>query len=132
MGINDIVSKKRKNPKPGGSVRHLLREYENRKGVGECGRKGLNDSEVSSKACEVTCPKCQGTKAFAKAAKHPFFGLNKPKAVRKRNVFKETEKKVEKASMKAKRTGKPVVIAEQKPKERRSEVDLWDDVLLEG
>jgi hypothetical protein len=128
-------------------MKHLLREYVDKKPQGECGRKGLKESEATVKACEVTCPQCHKTKAFARAAKHPHFGLKgkPPKKARKRkpkNEIKETEKKVRRAAKKAKRTGKPVVVAEQKPKKRRrevfvseideSEMDMWDDVLLKG
>lgn len=99
-------------------MKHLLREYEDQKGVGACGRKGLKDREVTTKACEVTCPRCHGTKAFAKAAKHPFYGLKgkRPKQARKQK--------------KSKRNEKPAVVAERKLKERRRDFDLWDDVLL--
>lgn len=64
--------------------KHLLREYEDRKGVGECGKKELKDSEVTTRACEVNCTKCMKTKAFIIAARHPHYGIKKSKP--KRNL----------------------------------------------
>lgn len=95
-------------------MKHLLREYQDRKGIGECGRKGLKDREVTVKACEVTCPRCHETKAFAKAAKHPYFGLKdgKPKTERKARRSKELRPDAKDAGGKT----------EENP--------FWDDVLL--
>jgi hypothetical protein len=56
---------------------HLLREYQNKKGVGECGKSGLRDDEITLKACEVTCPRCKTTRAFLIAARDPFWGIKK-------------------------------------------------------
>lgn len=114
-------------------MKHLLREYEDQKGVGECGKKGLKDREVTTKACEVTCPRCHKTKAFAKAAKHPYYGLKgkKPKQARKRkSEWDEAADKAKEGLAEARRTGKPVMGASQKKPARRGKMDLWDDVLL--
>lgn len=69
----------------------LLREYEERKPVGECGKKGLKESETTLKANEVGCEKCKKTKAFAKADKHPLYGTHKPK---KRVTLEEWEEEM--------------------------------------
>lgn len=53
---------------------HLWREYKNKRPVTECGRTVM-DKEVTFKACDVTCPKCKGTRAFSVAAKNPFWGV---------------------------------------------------------
>ena len=58
---------------------HLLREYDDKKPTGECGKKGLKESESTTKACEVNCAKCQKTKAFKNAAKHPHYGVKTEK-----------------------------------------------------
>lgn len=65
---------------------HLLREYDDRKPTGECGRKGLRESEATTKACEVNCAKCMKTKAFKEAARHPFYGV---KSGKKKRTFRD-------------------------------------------
>lgn len=67
-------------------VKHLFRDYRDKKGVGECGARNLPDREVTTKACYVTCTKCINTAAFKKAAKDPFYGVGqKIKSKRGRN-----------------------------------------------
>jgi hypothetical protein len=65
---------------------HLLREYDDQKPTGECGKKGLKESEATTKACEVNCTKCMKTKAFKLAAKHPHYGIPKKKKRSFKNV----------------------------------------------
>lgn len=67
--------------------KHLLREYDDKKPTGECGKKGLKESEATTKACEVNCIRCMKTKTFALAAKHPHYGVKAKKTKRNlRNV----------------------------------------------
>jgi len=72
-------------------MKHLLREYENQKGVGECGAKDLPDREVTTRACEVDCTKCMKTAAFRKAAKNPFYGVDLATVSKKIKKHKEEE-----------------------------------------
>ena len=55
---------------------HLLRDYRDKKPITECGKE-VDEKSFTFKACQVTCPKCQQTKAFAKAARDPFYGIPK-------------------------------------------------------
>jgi hypothetical protein len=62
---------------------HLLRDYEDKKAVGECGAKNLKDSEATMRFCDVDCPQCQKTRAFKKGMNHPFYGVPQEKRSRK-------------------------------------------------
>lgn len=69
----------------------LFREYKNNKAIGECGKKNLRDSEVSTRAIEITCPRCMKTQAFKAAAKHPFYGLKSHQPKRRKIVPENLE-----------------------------------------
>lgn len=65
-------------------MKHLFKDYENKKPMSECGKRDLEEKDVTTRFRDVTCPKCQKTAAFKRGASHPFYGVSPPKKGRKK------------------------------------------------